>query len=420
MAEDLLKFKLYEPKGHHPDWKSLLQEAGELAAAIAENIPTRKFLQGTLLEKRKIKAITRTLKNFRRNRGKMRRGNHNFTPLFYIWTMTNQCNFDCVYCSDHRGNIYPELYRQGHKESLTTPEGKKMMEIMQEAGAVYFCGGEPTLRKDLPELLDHSTRLHMFNMINTNGSLLGDLLLKPRYRLFLLQMDVIIVSLDSLDIEKLSAIYRVNHKVARKTLRNILALRLLQKQVPFKLVANTVITADNIEDTFATLNWCNDLGITFSPVSANLGSRPDGKLLSTTGYRKLVSLILERAGQGYPMIASPPALERLLKATGFSCYPAVFDHIDVDGRLFWPCKAYQKAAKIDVPAYRNIAELRHAAAEMIDPTHFHGDGPEQCRGQCAWMQNCVTDMYVRGLKEGLWGSGLIKEIRGLLNHGWSG
>ena len=67
---------------------------------------------------------------------------------------------------------------------------------MKPSSAIYFCGGEPTLRKDLPELLDYSTKQNTFNMINTNGSLIGDLLLKPRYKNFLKQMDVIIISLE--------------------------------------------------------------------------------------------------------------------------------------------------------------------------------------------------------------------------------
>ncbi len=408
-------FKLYRPQDEHPDWGALKREALELSAVIAGSADLKRtFLQGSLLERRKRTAIRKTLKNFRMNRGRILRDGHNFAPLFYIWTMTNRCNFDCAYCSDHRGCTYPERYRLGFRNELSTDQGKQLIETMRDATAIYFCGGEPTLRKDLPELLAYSTELNMFNMINTNGSLIGDQLFKAEYRDFLRQMDVIIISLDALDINRLAGIYRVGRKVARKTLRNLLALKALQKEIPFKLVANTVITQENIEETFHILNWCCDLGITFSPVSANIKDQPDRELINHPRYRELVSAILDRSAAGFPMIASGGALGRLLRADSFSCYPSVFDHIDCDGRMFWPCKAYPHAAMINVLEYENVYELHRAAAEQVNPHNFHGSGTGQCGGNCAWMQNCVTDMYARALTGGLVGSGLIQEVRGLL------
>jgi MoaA/NifB/PqqE/SkfB family radical SAM enzyme len=409
-----IEFNLYNPKSQHPDWKELYSEAFDMAKKIYKNITLQKnVLQSTLFQKRRILAILRTLKNLFINKRRMSKGNHDFIPLFYIWTMTNACNFLCSYCSNHRSGKYPELYKKGLRDDLTTEKGKKLIKIMKQASAIYFCGGEPTLRKDLPELLDHSTKLNMFNMINTNGSLIGDLLLKPKYKNFLLQMDVIIISLDSLTIPQLSEIYNVNDKTSRKVLRNILILKILQNYVPFKLVANTVITKDTIEECFSILDWCNDLGITFSPVSANIGHEPDLKLLKDLRYNELVDKILERADEGYPMISSKKMLKRLLKIGEFNCFPTVFDHIDYNGEIFWPCKAYLDCAKINVLNYKNVQEAHKAAGELISPNNFHGDGPNQCQGHCKWMQNCVTDTYARALID-LMGSGIFKEILGLI------
>ncbi|MHA1733341.1 MAG: radical SAM protein [Promethearchaeota archaeon] len=285
---------------------------------------------------------------------------------------------------------------------------------MRGSSALYFCGGEPTLRKDLPELLDHATRRNMFNMINTNGSLVGDLLLKPGYEKFLAQMDVVILSLDSLSVRQLADMYRVGEPAARKVLRNLLALKVLQNYVPFKLVANTVITRDNVGESHDILDFCNDLGITFSPVSANKGHEPDWELVRSPGYRELVAAILSRARGGYPMIASPGMLERLLLVKGFRCFPTVFDHVDHDGGAFWPCKAYPGAVKVPVLAHRSVRGVHAAGSELVDPYNFHGHGPNQCGGDCAWMQNCVTDAYGRALTRGIFGSGILGEILGLI------
>ncbi|MHA1266397.1 MAG: radical SAM protein [Candidatus Helarchaeota archaeon] len=408
------KFHHYQPKPHHPDWNELFKEARALALKIARKIPhTKTPLSGTFFQKRKFLALLKTLKNLFINKRRMAQGNHNFIPVFYIWTMTNNCNFLCNYCSNHRGGKYPLLYREGLSKDLTTEQGMQLIKIMKNSSAIYFCGGEPTLRKDLPELLEYSTKQNMFNMINTNGSLIGDLLLKPRYKNFLDQMDVIIISLDSLDIAQLSEMYQVKEPIARKVLRNLLALRILQNFAPFKLVANTVITKETIEESFDILDWCNDLHICFSPVSANIGHEPDLELIQNPRYQALVAKIIERANEGYPMIASSRMLERVLRAHDLHCYPVVFDHIDYTGELFWPCKAYMNCAKINVLEFKNLDAVHKAAAKLIDPTDFHGEGENQCQGHCAWMQNCVTDTYARALL-GLFDSGILKEIKGLI------
>ncbi len=416
-AHELLfpKFSLYQSKKEHPNWKQLQIEAAHLALNIAKNMSTeRKLFQGILFQKRKLLAIVKTFKNLLKNKIKMANGDHNFSPLFYIWTMTNNCNFKCSYCSDHRGGVYPDLFNKGFNKNLSTTQGMKLLKIMKEASAIYFCGGEPTTRKDLPELLAYTTKLNMFNMINTNGSLIGDLLLKPRYRNFLRQMDVIIVSLDGLNISELAKMYQSTESIARKVIRNILALRILQNFARFKLVVNDVITHTNIEDSVDVLNWSNDLKISYSPVSANIDNQPDWELLKNKEYLELADKILDRARQGYPMIASPRMLERLLKFKGFMCYPKTFYHIDYTGEVFWPCKAYKKAIKINILKYKNVKQVSKAGKSAIDASFFHGKGKEKCGGECAWMQDCVCDTYGMALREGIFDSGVLKEIRGLL------
>ncbi|HUX99511.1 MAG TPA: radical SAM protein [Candidatus Deferrimicrobium sp.] len=409
------KFKLYKPKPHHPNWNQLHREALALSLKICNNTLLKKNpLSRSLFQKRKLLALFKTLKALFINMRRIAKRNENFIPLFYIWTMTNACNFRCGYCSNHRGAKYPDLWEEGLKQDLNTEQGKNLIRIMKGSTAIYFCGGEPTLRKDLPELLDYSTKLNMFNMINTNGSLIGDLLLKTRYRNFLSQMDVIIISLDSLSIPQLAEIYKTDQNIARKILRNILSLRILQNFIHFKLVANTVITRDTIEESFDILDWCNDLGICFSPISANLGHEPDYDLIQNPRYQALVTKILERANQGYLMIASTKMLKRVLLAKELKCYPTVFDHIDYTGELFWPCKAYQDASMINVLHYKNVDAVHKAAEKIFSPTKFHGDGIKQCQGHCAWMQNCVTDAYARALIEGIIDSGIFNEIRGLM------
>ncbi|MHA1379808.1 MAG: radical SAM protein [Candidatus Helarchaeota archaeon] len=409
------KFKYYKPKDYHPDWDQMFKDAWLLAIKIMKNITLKRSpLAGTFLQSRKLLALIKTLRALLINKRRMAKGDHNFIPLFYIWTMTNNCNFLCSYCSNHRGGKYPELFNQGFNKDLTTEQGKKLIKIMRGSSAIYFCGGEPTIRRDLPELLEYSTKLKMFNMINTNGSLIGDLLLKSQYKNFLLNMDVVIISLDSLQIPQLSKIYKVRDEISRKVILNILTLRILREYVPFKLVANTVITQDTIKEVFDILDWCNDLDICFSPISANINNGPDWKLIKNPRYQELVIKILKRA-EKYPMIASKTMLEKVLKCEGMNCYPTVFDHVDYDGKVYWPCKAYLKSKKVQVLNFKNVDQIHKAAEKLINPTNFHGPGKNQCQGNCQWMQNMVTDTYSRALIEGFFDSGILKEISGLIS-----
>ena len=409
------KFNHYKPKNYHPDWNEMFKEAGQLAIKIMKVANLKKGpLAGSFLQKRKLLALLKTIRALLVNKRRMTNGNQNFIPIFYIWTMTNNCNFRCTYCSNHRGGVYPDLFNKGFNKDLSTEQGKQLIKIMKGSSAIYFCGGEPTIRRDLPELLDYSTKMNMFNMINTNGSLIGDLLLKPAYRNFLLNMDVVIISLDSLQIPELSKMYKVRDEISCKVIRNILTLKILREYVPFKLVANTVITRDTIEESFDILDWCNDLDICFSPISANIDNNPDWELIQNPRYQELVKLILKRTNK-YPMIASKKMLERVLDFKGLNCFPTVFDHIDYDGRVYWPCKAYMKGKKVQILNYKNVNEVHKAAGKFLNPNNFHGSKENQCQGNCAWMQNCVTDAYGRALLEGIFNSGILSEISGLIS-----
>ena len=55
--------------------------------------------------------------------------------------------------------------------------------LAQAAGAgvvqVHFSGGEPTLRRDLPDLVSAASRLELYTNLITQGTFLDDALLDP-------------------------------------------------------------------------------------------------------------------------------------------------------------------------------------------------------------------------------------------------
>ena len=88
-------------------------------------------------------------------------------PLNVSYFITNKCDLRCDYC-----NI-PET--RGHHEQMTTDEIKAMLDEFHSQGMVKFScsGGEPLLRADLGEVLDHAKSLGAITSITTNGRLVA-------------------------------------------------------------------------------------------------------------------------------------------------------------------------------------------------------------------------------------------------------
>jgi radical SAM protein with 4Fe4S-binding SPASM domain len=88
-------------------------------------------------------------------------------PLRMDLAVTFRCQNNCVHC-----------YAGGPHETteLTTPQWKQVIDRLKEIGVfiLTFTGGEPTLRKDLPELLLYAQNNGMVTGLVTNGRKLKD------------------------------------------------------------------------------------------------------------------------------------------------------------------------------------------------------------------------------------------------------
>lgn len=407
-----LPFKLYAPADGHPDFFKCWEQAQSQAETVKKIILKDADLtanQKRQFRHRRIKAYKTAAKNFLINRQRLKKGNHTLRPFYAIWTMLNSCNFRCSYCDNHAGVHYYDMPEAG---ALNTADGKRLLEIIRTGTqAIMWCGGEPTMRNDLPELLDYACDLGFFpNMINTNGSLIYQRLQKPEWSKFLWQMDTIVVSLDGLNLAKMNGLWGV--KKAEQVITNILILRELRKAVKFKLTVNTVITPDTIKEAEAVLNFANDLDIWFVPVAVNFMHEPNKQLIGNPDYQRLANLILERKKQGYKIIGSEHLLKQLLFAEPIRCETTLKPHIWADGSVCFPCRASVNVRPVDINLldYRTFDEAYEAGRKLINPDNFHGMGSNQCGGNCAWMQNYTTARYIEGITQPL-RSRILSEIR---------
>ncbi|MBE7449033.1 MAG: radical SAM protein [Kofleriaceae bacterium] len=384
-------FALYRPRPRHPDWGALAAEARAIAAEVGPGLePPR---AGRAERRRRRRGQLTALRNYLRNRRLERRGRHDLRPLYFIWTLLRTCNFDCTYCDDHRGAKYPALPTEG---TLDTAGARRLLEIMRTGtSSVYFAGGEPTLRKDLPLLTRAARDLDYYPIIiNTNGSTVDRRLRDPAWRTWLADTDVIVVSLDGLEVSALRQMW--SYKRAHEVLRNLLVLRELARAQRFKLMVNCVIQPGQLDHARDVLDLANDLGIWFCPVPVNVGPSVHAGLAADPAYDALVELILARKRAGYRITGSLRMNQRLLRSAPLDCRNTLKPHVDADGALLWPCKAAIAVppARIDVLDFADVDALYAHARRAIDPDRFQ----DRCGARCNWAQNYSTDAYVDGLR----------------------
>lgn len=84
-----------------------------------------------------------------------------------VWNITQRCNLKCIHCYAHAKDV-------SFKNELTTEEGTALLDDFAQFGVpvVLFSGGEPVMRKDLPELASYAVKRGMRAVISTNGTLI--------------------------------------------------------------------------------------------------------------------------------------------------------------------------------------------------------------------------------------------------------
>lgn len=108
-----------------------------------------------------------------------------------LWELTYQCNARCGICSYWKNPSDPG-------EEMTLPQIEEGLKKIHAHGCrfINFTGGEPTIRRDLEQIVHSASRLGMWTSLVSNGSLL------TRERVRQLKdagLDNLVLSLDSLD-----------------------------------------------------------------------------------------------------------------------------------------------------------------------------------------------------------------------------
>jgi MoaA/NifB/PqqE/SkfB family radical SAM enzyme len=214
------------------------------------------------------------------------------SPFQVTFSLTNRCNFRCDYC---------HIPLQ-HRAEMTTAEWLAAIDELADAGMgrASFMGGEPLLRKDLPELIAHVKRRGVHASINTNGWLV------PQHLDALAQLDLVCITLDGPPEIHDAQRHPGSHA------RVLEALDLLRSRGT-KTVTMTVLTSTSIDSVDHVLDVARRYGTqAFFQLEHDAGmdvSLPIAPAVSRERIAALAEKLLARKREGWPVGNSIQILE---------------------------------------------------------------------------------------------------------------
>lgn len=90
-------------------------------------------------------------------------------PAHPAWEVTGACNLKCIHCHASSGKPTPD--------EMTTEEAKRFIDQLasvDEFRMLVYTGGEPLVRKDIFELMEHSRRAGLVNVLASNATLITE------------------------------------------------------------------------------------------------------------------------------------------------------------------------------------------------------------------------------------------------------
>lgn len=169
-------------------------------------------------------------------------------PLNVHLDVTYRCNERCDHCYlDH-----------DDKGELTTTEIFGVLDQMAEAGVLFLTlsGGEPFLRRDLFNIIEHARRLMFSVKLKTNAVMIRE---EEARRLRALGIEQVQISVYSHRAEVHDAITRLPGSLKR----TLAAIRLL-KSHGLKVTVANVLMRDNLLDGTAVQKLARDLGANYT------------------------------------------------------------------------------------------------------------------------------------------------------------
>jgi MoaA/NifB/PqqE/SkfB family radical SAM enzyme len=326
---------------------------------------------------------------------------HLFRPLNSQIELTCHCNARCVFCSmwekDFQRNLEPEM---------TTKQVKHVIDGLAELGVleVSFTGGEPTLRKDLPELIDYAAKKGLLPGLATNGYYLYDMIKSGKLKNLKWPM----ISIDWPDAERHDEYRKI--EVFNRAVKGIKAA----VNAKMNVVVSMVVTKDNIQymekmcqlakewGAYVEMLPCEDI-IREQEESHHIVQEIEAFIPDIKHWAQEI----RRLRKKYNNLVTDEVSAKIIEAGGFGnqnllhCVSAsAYISISYNGEMVFPCKIHP-ILKVDVKN-RSLKEVYYSAEarkimKMKDKFPFC----KGCRLGCALaisIPNKLSTLYEKYIK----------------------
>jgi MoaA/NifB/PqqE/SkfB family radical SAM enzyme len=215
-------------------------------------------------------------------------------PLMVTMSLTDKCNFRCDYC------CLPQMNR----EEMSTADWHRAIDELADAGMmrVSLMGGEPLVRKDVGELIDHLKARHVNVAMNTNGWLFAQRMEH------IAKLDLVCITLDGpREINDAQRHPGAHDKVLE-------AIDLAQA-AGVKVITMTVMTKGGLDTIDYVLKVAREKGTrAFFQVEHDSEGDPNktiGPSISDDGIAAVARHLLRRKEEGWPVGPSRTFLKQL-------------------------------------------------------------------------------------------------------------
>jgi radical SAM protein with 4Fe4S-binding SPASM domain len=309
-------------------------------------------------------------------------------PHDVIFEVTQACNLDCRMC-------YVVGHREAHRDELNTEEAKGILDQLAEAGTLRltFSGGEPFMRSDFLDLVEHARRRAFSIEVFTNGTLIGPESARRLRELAVWQVSVSILGASAATHDGITG---RNGSFARA----VHAIRTLREH-GVKTRIKTLLMQANFPEYRSVVDLASELGVPYS-LDPTVSSRNDGNTdtlllaLSDDQFRELVAdPTLGPGSLSFDNVQLHDAREGRLG--GYLCRAGIsFCSISWNGDVL-PCMQYpQPAGNL---RRETFAAIWSAAPLLLELRNARRSSAPECR-ECELLPLCFRCPATAAIEKG--------------------
>ena len=259
--------------------------------------------------------------------------------------ITAKFNFNCPYCNKFTGILGEEPSLENVKETIS-----KLSQNNGNLKYVHFTGGEPTVRKDLPEIVQYAKSVNANVGVSTNGSANIELY----KQLVDCGVELFSISLDAKNEDINSSMSGVNN-IFNKVVSNIQEI-----SKTCKVTIGTVINDANFNDAENIIKFISDLGVS------------DIRVGTATQFNKMINLNLpQNILDKHPIlnyrINNFKSGKNMRGVCGTDCKHCfmTLDDISIVNNYHFPCMVYAREKGSPIGSVSNTEKMKSERIKWV-------------------------------------------------------